>query len=728
MAAAAAGGVALVMGTGPLPAGAASPEPAEAPAVVSTAPASLDAFVRDPATKGITQQSFRSGGWGKPVALGGSWLYGPGAASDPSGKILLAAVGADHKVSVRTGTGGTWTRWSPVDGAITTTVQPAVASFGPDSFALVVRGQENHGWIRTVTAGHWTAWRPIGGTLTTAPAAAGLPDKAIGIVAGGTGGALSTTTVSSSVIGPAPRWTPIGGTTTRTPGLMVDPATGQWEIVATDSAGKLMQRQQLDATNWAWTEIGGGAESGVGITTSGKGEGDLLALGSGRALSHASLVRQYYPEATPRHQWGRLMPVVPARTGPGTTNRVSVNDSGIGGNGPTIGPAVSGDGRYVAFTSGATNMVPGDTDRGADVYVRDRMLNTVTQASIGSHGEQGNNASFEPSISGDGRYVAFVSPGDFGEHQNDTSDDIFVRDMTLHTTTRVSLTPDGKSPNGGSDAPSLSADGRYVAFVSVASNLVAGDVNGKSDVFVRNLVTGETVLASVATDGTQADAPAQSVQGAPHLSADGRYVSFVSKATTLVPGDTNGKGDVFVRDLKDNVTIRGNSGPDGVQADGESWTGWISGNGRYVAFDSDATNLAAGDTNRTRDIFVRDLVANTTRRIVRSDGTQLHSWTWQPSISDDGQTVAFTSRDDGLVPGDTNGNEDGFVQDLRTGKTTRINLANSGAQSDSQASADVAPWQPSISGNGKVAVFGCEADDLVPRDVNRVRDIFAHEL
>src|SRR5437870_4266363 len=227
-----------------------------------------------------------------------------------------------------------------------------------------------------------------------------------------------------------------------------------------------------------------------------------------------------------------------------TTERVSVASDGTQGNGASDGAAISGDGRFVAFRSSASNLVPGDTNGTFDVFVHDRQTGETVRASVASDGAQGNGASNTPAISADGRFVAFTSsasnlvPGD-----TNSTDDVFVRDRQTRQTTRVSVASDGTQSNGLSLYQSISADGRFVAFPSAATNLVPGDTNAKADTFVHDRMTGATERVSVASDGTQGNGDS----GVPAISADGRFVAFESDATNLVPVDTNSSRDVFVR-------------------------------------------------------------------------------------------------------------------------------------------------------------------------------------
>ncbi len=231
---------------------------------------------------------------------------------------------------------------------------------------------------------------------------------------------------------------------------------------------------------------------------------------------------------------------------------------------------------------------------------------------------------------------------------------------------RVSVASNGTQGNDGSAAysgsPAISANGRYVAFASGSSNLVPGDTNDRTDVFVRDLRSGTTRRVSVAGDGTQANHGSH----APAISADGRYVTFASVASNLVPGDTNHTGDVFVRDLRSGTTRRVSVAGNGAQGNHSSYGSAISADGRYVAFLSDASNLVPGDTNGASDVFVRDRRSGTTRRVsVAGNGTQGNLDSGDQAISADGRYVAFDSYASNLVPGDTNDNQDVFVRDLK---------------------------------------------------------------
>ena len=294
--------------------------------------------------------------------------------------------------------------------------------------------------------------------------------------------------------------------------------------------------------------------------------------------------------------------LAPVCAGQGT-ERASVDSLGVQGNDFSFHPSISADGRYVAFESAATNLVAGDTNDSDDVFVHDRQSGTTERASIDTGGVQGNGDSEYSSISADGRHVTLVSDASnlVAGDTNDTSD-VFVHDCQSSTTERISVATGGAQGNGDSFYPSISADGRYVAFLSEASNLVVGDTNGAHDVFVHDRQGGATERVSVDSAGAQGNASSLYAS----LSADGRRVAFQSDATNLVAGDTNGWPDVFVHDRESGTTERASVATGGAQGNGYSLYPSISADGRCVAFESYAANLVADDTNDGRDVFVFD--------------------------------------------------------------------------------------------------------------------------
>lgn len=407
---------------------------------------------------------------------------------------------------------------------------------------------------------------------------------------------------------------------------------------------------------------------------------------------------------------------------------VSVADPqvyGVQGDRASAGGRSSADGRYFVFSSAADNLVPGDTNARADIFIRDSLLGITRRISVASDGAQANDTSSDPVISADGRFIAYRSdasnlvPGG-GSPQGD----IFLRDVEAGTTTRVSVASNGGEANSWSFSPSISANGRYVAFQSQANNLVPGDTNARFDVFVRDMESGVTTRVSVGPGGVQGnDSSGSTASGDTSISADGRYIVFTSQATNFVAGDTNGVADVFLRDVWAQTTTLVSATPSGTPGNAYSAHGWVSADGRYVAFDSAATNLVPGDTNAARDIFVRDIVSSTTSRAsVSSSGDQAAGDSYYPSISSDGNRVAFLSIAGNLVSGDANGRFDVFVHELGSSSTWSATPSSVGPTSPFPTGA------PMISPDGSCVVFATDASDLVAGDTNAVADVFVREF
>ncbi|WP_160007801.1 TolB family protein [Nocardioides sp. AX2bis] len=390
----------------------------------------------------------------------------------------------------------------------------------------------------------------------------------------------------------------------------------------------------------------------------------------------------------------------------------------------------------IAFDSVATNLVRRDTNTVEDVFVRRLGSAVVERVSVNSGGRQADGDSDWPAVSGGGRQVVFTSsatnlvPGD----RNNASD-IFLRDLRARTTTLISSASDGTPGNAPSLTPTISRDGTFAAFASDATNLVAGGTpEFTRNIYVKNIRTGRIFLVSRSVGG----APLSNA-AAPAVSNGGRYVSFTSFAPDVVAGDTNDQVDVFLRDRRLRETTRVSVTSAGAEGDAFSGMPAISANGQTVAFVSDATNLTSADTNARRDVFVRDVVAGTTSRVsVDSAGVQGNDESdygirgasvFGPSISADGQVVAFGSIASNLVPDDTNTCSfrtlpsftlpgqcpDIFTHDRLTEATTRVSVSGAGEQAD-DASTD-----PAISGDGRSVAFFSTASNLAPGDTNTCR-------
>jgi Tol biopolymer transport system component len=407
------------------------------------------------------------------------------------------------------------------------------------------------------------------------------------------------------------------------------------------------------------------------------------------------------------------------------TALVSVSSAEAQGNGVSEKAAISATGRYVAFVSSATNLVPGDTNGVADVFVRDRATGVTRRVSVNSRERQGNATSgvTTPSVSADGRYVVFTSKatnlvrGDTNHRQ-----DVFLRDRVKGTTQRVSVSSterQGNARSGEDGAPSITADGHFIVFTSRASNLVADDTNERVDVFVRNRKAGTTVRVSVGAH--RAEANGESFD--PTISADGQVVAFASVATNLIGADTNKRWDVFVRDRERRITRRISVSDGHVQGNNDSSSPRISDDGRYVAFTSWASNLVRGDTNRRLDVFLRDRTAATTSRVsVSTAGAQANGSSLAPAISGNGRYVTFESAAANLIADDTNGHRDVFVRDRVAGTTHHVSVATDGTHGNGDSRA------PAITRGGTLIVFTSTATNLVTGDVNGKADVFLRYL
>ncbi|MBI3774634.1 MAG: PD40 domain-containing protein [Gammaproteobacteria bacterium] len=438
-----------------------------------------------------------------------------------------------------------------------------------------------------------------------------------------------------------------------------------------------------------------------------------------------------------------------------STAIVSINAQGQAANAISDYPAISADGNYIAFQSAASDLVSGDTNARTDIFLYDRRNSITTRVSIGVGGAETNGDSKAPAISQDGRYIAFESQAtnlvtnDIGGWQ-----DIFVYDRVTATTVRVSVSSSGVEANNHCLHAALSGDGRFVAFISAASTLTSDDANSLSDVFLHDRDPdqngvfdenyGSTVRVSQSGTGMLANS-----SNFPSISRNGQYVAYSSSDATLVAGDTNNLQDIFIYHRPSGVTERVSVASNGQQSDGESTFTSVSEEGRYVAFISSATNLVSGDTNSKADVFVRDRMAGTTVRASMSNsGTQSGGASTNPVISGDGRYVSFatesaalTSRLAGeaaLVPvifdaitAATGGGGGGgtaiaqvmYRRDLNLQKTVRISSNSSGANANgSNASL-------SMSAEGMIAAFASEATNLSSvTDVNATRDVFVRDM
>lgn len=385
------------------------------------------------------------------------------------------------------------------------------------------------------------------------------------------------------------------------------------------------------------------------------------------------------------------------------TARASVDDNGTEADDATTEVSLSADGRFVAFRTAATNLVPNDTNGTDDIFVHDRDADgdrifdepgeiSTLRVSVTNSGGEADDASFQPSISASGRFVAFHSQAT-NLVANDTNNaiDVFVRDTCAGepatctpSTVRASVTSNGGQVVGGGSFPWISADGRFVSFTSSSSTLVSNDGNGLPDAFVHDRDTdGNSVFdesGGTSTIRVSLDSSSNEIMGsfntAGQISADGRFVLFGSQVDNVVPGDSNGFSDLFIRDTCVEAppgctpsTIRASLANDGSELNDQPAGASLSADGRFVAFGTNATNAISNDTNGFTDIFVRDTclgadascVSTTIRVTVANEGTESNHNSQAHSINANGRFIAFESQDVDLVPGTSDGLGDIFV-------------------------------------------------------------------
>jgi Tol biopolymer transport system component len=428
-----------------------------------------------------------------------------------------------------------------------------------------------------------------------------------------------------------------------------------------------------------------------------------------------------------------------------TTIRVSVSSSGAEADGHTFGVVISDDGGYIAFQSFATNLVADDTNGVSDVFWRDLANGITKRVSVSTGGVEGNAASDGPSISPDGRYVAFMSDATnlVSSDQNGVRD-VFLHDTSTGTTSRVSVANDGAEANGpGWSGPDVSANGQYVAFVSSASNLVSDDTNTCDtyttpgtcpDMFIRDTVNNLTTRIM----GLNGEEPNGRASFRPSITPDGAYVLFTSDASNLVANDGEDiwPGDVFVYD-----TVTGANEMISVQTDGTRCL-WpdsaddISDDGRYAVWTSDCVMDPSVTGFVVDQIYLRDRQAGTTILASRPDdgsdpagGSWPHPLSFGASISGDGRYVTFTSWASNMVAGDTNtcaGHAepgtcpDVFIRDLQAETTVRVSVGDNGQEANDESRS----VPDAIGGDGGLVIFSSGATNLVATDLNGMFDAF----
>jgi Tol biopolymer transport system component len=393
---------------------------------------------------------------------------------------------------------------------------------------------------------------------------------------------------------------------------------------------------------------------------------------------------------------------------PGDVTRVSVSSNGAQGNGFSYSGQISANGRVVVFESDANNLVPDDTNGHTDVFLRNLSLGTTVRVSVNANGGQGDSGSGGPSVSADGRFVAFESyASNLVEGDANGFMHIFVKDMQMGSVKRVSVDSSGVLANGNSSYPSISGDGRYVVFASEADNLISNDTNGAGDIFIHDVQTG--VTSGVSTTGNAGASDAG-------ISLDGRFVVFASNASNLVAGDTNGRTDVFVYSVQTGQITRASVNSSGEGADKGANEPSISGDGRYVTFSSESENLMSTPTEGFTYVYVRDQTTGVVSVVSFKDGFPMYGTADSSVISEDGRHIVFSYDD----RGDAMPTRWLYVYDRVAG--TMVSIAKGGMEGFDN------PILPSISGDGRFVAFASSSETLVPGDTNGVRDIFVKEV
>lgn len=409
------------------------------------------------------------------------------------------------------------------------------------------------------------------------------------------------------------------------------------------------------------------------------------------------------------------------RTGPaflthalGDPRRLSTASDGTQANETSRNAQVSADGRTLLFESLASNLVGGDNNGAWDLFTRDLLTGAVARVSLTAGGAQATGASVNARFDQTGTRIVFESDAADLVPMGDRNGarDVFVRDLVSGAVTLVSASPAGIVGNGASGGGVFSADGTRVAFQSLASNLIGVDTNRAADIFVRTLATGDIVRASVAADGTQANGASSGAEFSP----DGNRLLFVSSASNLVAGDTNATSDVFVKDLVTGAVTRVSTSATGAEANGASVGARFTADGAGVLFESVATNLVTGDGNRARDVFVKDLATGAVTRLSTDGAGGEAAWSSYDVRQGFGWT-AFES-DAPLVGGDGGSGRDVH---LKGPGGTVLRVLGAGGVS---AGADV--FDPLLVAGG--VIFQSAAANLVAGDTNARGDLFIADL
>lgn len=421
------------------------------------------------------------------------------------------------------------------------------------------------------------------------------------------------------------------------------------------------------------------------------------------------------------------IPLTRGAAPPPYTRLISQNTEGAVGDNFSEDPAITADGRYVVFASAATDLVANDTNGLIDIFLLDRPFQAMIRVSVATGGTEAiGGDSISPAISPDGRYIVFESKAtNLVTGDSNGVSDIFLHDRQTSTTTRVSvITGGGQASGGDSVTPSVSNNADRIVYASSATNLISSDGNPYQDIFLYVRATNTTTRISVPTTPPTAIPNGRSLD--PYITSNGNYVAFASVANNLVSGDVNdfcgvfSCADIFIRDLTNNTTTlvsRNNAGDLGNRA---SNAPAVSNDGRFVVFESEADNLDAQlpDGNFVADVFMRDRQSATTIRVSKGQGGEEGTFSsTEANISSDSNWLFFTTGSE-FVPSDTNFTPDIYRYQRSNGQLNVMSLPEGGGESDG-ASREAAP-----SSDGQRVAFWSEASNLIPEDTNSLRDVF----
>lgn len=406
------------------------------------------------------------------------------------------------------------------------------------------------------------------------------------------------------------------------------------------------------------------------------------------------------------------------------TELISKSPEGDPGNGRSERPAVSDNGRFIVYQSTARNLVDDDTSSRSDIFLYDRFTRKTIRINLAPDKSEADDSSENAAISADGNVIAFASEAsNLVANDSGGIQDIFAYNRLTGVISRVSVSSAGVAGDGTSDLPDVSGDGRYVVFQSASTNLVGNDKNEQIDIFRRDLQTGTTIRVNynfLNEEVTDYDCTE------PKISDDGQNVVFQTQAS-LSPCDDNNDYDIFHRDILAGSTTLASATYYGCISNRDSYHPSISGDGRYVSFSSDSSDLAIeDDTNSRQDVYIRDLQQETTERISLSSSNQEgdnRSVGYGGNLSQDGRYVSFSSSASNLVNDDENGRYDVFVRDRNSRQTTRESVSHYWEEGTGDSSANTA----AISANGRFVVFDSSSSELAAGDTNGNWDIFVRD-